>query len=123
MRTVSAKMGAPSLSFRNETPRATEGPEMAPTKGDKSWLEMRLSKITAAVVDSILRAPTLAAARWPAWAPMLDAVGRSDSQRVERQSEPRSMPEPSPAMAEADRLKPEPWCAPTKPALVTCRQE
>ncbi len=52
---------------------------------------------------------------------MSAADGRSASQRAERHSEPRSMPEPLAADRRGDSEKPEPRCAPSKPALVTCR--
>ena len=61
----------PSLSFRNEVPRAMDGPEMAPINGLISEPASRFSKITGAVVEAILRAPSRAAARRPASVPRL----------------------------------------------------
>ena len=71
-----ANTGWPSLSFRNEVPRAIEGPEMAPISGLSSEAARRFSKITGAVVEAILRAPSRPAARRPASAPMASGVGQ-----------------------------------------------
>ena len=81
-----AKICWPSLSFRNEVPRAMDGPEMAPISGPISEPARRFSKITGAVVESILRAPSRPAARRPASVPRDSGEGRSASQRVERPS-------------------------------------
>ena len=81
-----ANTGWPSLSFRNEVPRAIDGPEMAPISGLSSEAASRFSKITGAVVEAILRAPSRPAARRPASAPMSPACGRSACQRTERPS-------------------------------------
>ena len=81
-----ANTGWPSLSFRNEVPRAMDGPEIAPISGLSSEAASRFSKITGAVVEAILRAPRRPAARRPASAPMASACGRSPCQRTERPS-------------------------------------
>ena len=86
MVTPGANTAWPSLSFRNEVPRAIEGPEMAPISGLISEAASRFSKITAAVVEAILRAPSRATARRPASAPSASGAGRSACQRVERPS-------------------------------------
>ncbi len=39
-------------------PRAIDGPEMAPSRGDSTWVATRFSKITGAVVEAILRGPS-----------------------------------------------------------------
>ena len=122
MLTPGANTAWPSLSFRNDTPRATAGPEIAPTKGPISELAWRFSKITAALRLSILRAPMRATARRAASAPIDSGEGRSASWRVERPSPPRSMPLPSPAMAEAESEKLEALTPPSKPPLVTRAQ-
>ena len=57
MFTPLAKICWCSLSFRNEVPRAMDGPAMAPISGLISDMATRFSKITGAVVESILRAP------------------------------------------------------------------
>ena len=77
MVTAGGKTGLPSWFFRNETPRATDGPEMAPISGPSTEAARRFSKITGAVVEAILRGPSRATARRPASAPMASAAGRS----------------------------------------------
>ncbi len=121
MVTLGENTAWPSLSFRNEAPRAMAGPAMAPIRGPISEVARRFSKITGAVVEAILRAPSRATARRPASAPMDSGVGRSACQRRLRPSPPRSMPPASEATTEADREKPEAACGPLKPALVTSR--
>ncbi len=86
MSTPLANTGSPSLVFRKDTPRATEGPATAPTTGEMIEAASRFSKITGAVVLSILRAPRRATARRPASWPMDSEVGSSVCQRVERPS-------------------------------------
>ncbi|MNQ86996.1 hypothetical protein D3C85_1022050 [compost metagenome] len=54
------------------------GPEMAPSSGDSTCVAMRFSKMTGAVVEAILRGPTRATARSPAFRPISAAPGRSD---------------------------------------------
>ncbi len=78
--------------------------------------------MTAALRLSILRAPSRATARRAASAPTASGVGRSCAWRVERPSPPRSMPAPSPAMAEAESEKLEAVTSPSKPSLVTSAQ-
>ncbi len=46
------------------------GPEIAPSRGDRTWVVTRFSKMTGAVVEAILRGPTRATARSPAFRPM-----------------------------------------------------
>ena len=76
--TPAGRIRSPSRSFRKEVPRAIEGPEMAPSRGERTWVAMRFSKMTGAVVESILRGPVRATARWPAYSPIEAADGRSD---------------------------------------------
>ena len=102
-------------------PRATEGPATALTNGESRAEASRLSKITGAVTLSILRAPIRSTARRPASAPISSGEGRSVRQRVRRPSPPRSIAEPSPAIAEAESAKPLARWTPSKPALVTSR--
>ncbi len=77
-----AKICSPSLVFKKETPLATEVPATAPTRGEITAAARRFSKITGAVLLSILRAPSRPTARFPASAPMASGVGRSSCQRV-----------------------------------------
>ncbi len=95
---------------------------MALTIGPRRALARRFSKITGAVALSILRAPSCAAARRPASAPTASGEGRSCRQRVERPSQPRSMPSSSPAMTMAETEEPVARCSPEKPDEVTSRQ-
>ncbi|MNE30378.1 hypothetical protein D3C80_1238890 [compost metagenome] len=78
MLTPAGRTRWPSLSFRKELPRAMAGPEMAPSSGDRTWVAMRFSKMTGAVVEAILRGPVRATARSPAFRPISAAPGRSD---------------------------------------------
>ena len=112
MVTPSANTRSPSLLFRNDTPLATDGPEIAPSSGPSVEAAMRFSKITGAVVEAILREPRRATARRPASAPICSAGGRSARQRVWRPSPARSIEEPSPATAPAEMPKLEARCSP-----------
>ena len=89
-------------------PRAIEGPEIAPSRGERTWVAMRFSKMTGAVVESILRGPVRATARWPANSPMEAADGRSDRWRTARCSPPRSMAPSCSAMTPTPSEKAEP---------------
>ena len=65
---------------------AIAGPETAPISAPSNEAASRFSKITGAVVEAILRAPSRPAARRPASAPIASAAGRSASQRTVRPS-------------------------------------
>ena len=74
---------------------------MAPISGPIREDASRFSKMTGAVVELILRGFSRDTARRPASSPTQSGAGRSARQRVERPSPPLSMPDPSPAVAEA----------------------
>src|SRR6202011_6098824 len=108
--------------FRKEAPRAIAGPAMAPINGPSRALARRFSKITGAVVESILREPMRETALRPAMAPISSGEGRAARQRWLRPSPPTSLPDPSPAIAAADKEKPVASVRPLKPVEVTSRQ-